>query len=170
MKHIHILTTGGTIDKVYQPNDGAMGFDQSIIEKMLDKGRVTVGYRLESLFQKDSLEINEAERLLILEAVESSQSSHILITHGTDTLADTAQMIGDKLLAQKSHKTVVLMGAMIPFRVEESDALFNLGAALLAVQILSAGCYVVMNGQVFNFNNVRKNYQNLTFEVKDTFN
>ena len=104
----------------------------------------------------------------MLKAVESSQSSHILITHGTDTLADTAQMIGDKLLAQKSHKTVVLMGAMIPFRVEESDALFNFGAALLAVQVLSAGC-CVMNGRVFHCNNVRKIIK-VCLEVKETLN
>lgn len=167
MNTVHIITTGGTIDKVYQPHDGSMGFVQSIIPKILETARLAVDYHIEALFQKDSLDIKQQEREQILDAVQASPAKQILITHGTDTMAQTAILLGDYLNNHDSNKTIVLVGAMVPYRVAESDALFNLGAALLAVQTLKKGCYVVMNGQVFTHDNVEKNHQQLIFQTKN---
>jgi L-asparaginase len=150
---IKILITGGTLDKIYNELTGELVFKETILVDLLNQGRSMVETHSEILFLKDSLEITEADRALILQACIDSPEKKILITHGTDTLTQTAQLLGDKI----KHKTIVLLGAMIPARVDNSDALFNLGLAMGAVQCQENGVYVAMNGQIFKFDSVQKN-------------
>ena len=150
---LKILLTGGTIDKSYNESNGELGFEESYISEMLALGRNKTNTSIEQLMMKDSLEMTEADRQLILKACENSSEQKLLITHGTDTMVQTAQMLGEA----KLNKSVVLVGAMVPFVFKHSDALFNLGFALGALQTLPVGVYVAMNGSVFSWDNVVKN-------------
>lgn len=149
-----IFITGGTLDKKYNPLNGELIFDQTAVTDMLKQSRSTVDTESEILMLKDSLEMNDGDRQKISQACYSSKDQHIIITHGTDTMVETAHAIAADLA---EDKTVVLLGAMIPYQVKGSDALFNLGCAMSAVQILPPGVYITMNGQVFDYREVQKN-------------
>ncbi len=159
---IKLLITGGTIDKVYNELTGGLTFGTSHLNEMLDRSRSTVDIDSEVLFLKDSLEMNDEDRNLILSKCLESSEDAIVITHGTDTMAQTAKLLGN----QVKNKVVVLFGSMIPYSIDHSDALFNLGAALSAVQSKTNGVYIAMNGQVFDWNNVYKNKEKGLFEVQ----
>lgn len=149
-----ILITGGTLDKQYNPLNGELIFNQSSITQMLNQSRSTVEVSTEVLMLKDSLDIIDTDRQRLSEACNASDEKQIIITHGTDTMVDSAQVIAADL---DINKTVVLLGAMVPYQFKGSDALFNLGCAMSAVQVLPAGVYITMNGQVFNYREVKKN-------------
>ena len=150
---IHLMLTGGTIDKLYNPLKGELGFTQTHIPAALEQGRCGVDLEVQQLCLKDSLEMTDQDRAQILEACRNSPHQQIVITHGTDTMAETARY----LIAANPNKTIVLTCAMIPLSVNGSDGLFNLGSALVAVQTLSTGVYIAMNGRVFNGAQVTKN-------------
>jgi L-asparaginase len=149
-----IFITGGTLDKKYNPLNGELILDQTVVTDMLEQSRSTVDTEYEILMLKDSLEMNDADRQTISQACYDSNDQQIIITHGTDTMVETAHAIAVDLAADK---TIVLLGAMVPYQVKGSDALFNLGCAMSAVQILSPGVYITMNGQVFDYREVQKN-------------
>jgi L-asparaginase len=149
-----VLITGGTLDKQYNPLNGELVFNQSSVMDMLAQSRNTLKIDLDTLMLKDSLEMSDDDRLHILQACNACEDTQIIITHGTDTMVESAQTIAVQL---NPNKTVVLLGAMIPYHFKDSDALFNLGCAMTAVQILPAGVYITMNGQVFDYREVQKN-------------
>ena len=157
---IRIFITGGTFDKEYNELNGQLYFNDSHLPEMLDLGRNLVPVEIRTLMMVDSLEMTEEDRSLIAEHCRKSKEDKIIITHGTDTMADTAQLLAKKV----KNKTIVLTGAMVPYKFGSSDGLFNLGSALAFVQTLSNGVYVVMNGRFFNANNVRKNKETGEFE------
>ncbi|BAS67372.1 MAG: asparaginase [Gammaproteobacteria bacterium] len=150
---IKILITGGTIDKVYNDLTGELVFKNTHIVDMLNRARSMTDSISEVLFLKDSLAITKEDRQLILSKCLEANENKIVITHGTDTMVETAQLLGRKV----KNKTVILFGAMIPYSVNHSDALFNLGFALSSVQTLSKGVYIAMNGRIFEFDKVIKN-------------
>lgn len=157
---IRIFITGGTFDKEYNELTGQLFFKDSHLPEMLQLGRNLVPVGPRTLMMVDSLEMTDDDRELIAEHCIKSPEDRIIITHGTDTMADTA-----RLLAQRVHdKTIVLTGAMIPYKFGSSDGLFNLGSAMAFVQTLPHGVYVAMNGRYFNANNVRKNRETGEFE------
>ncbi|MBT3187074.1 asparaginase domain-containing protein, partial [Candidatus Thioglobus sp.] len=157
------LITGGTIDKTYKELSGELSFTQTHIIEILNRGRSTVNIDSEVLFLKDSLEMNDKDRDLILSKCLECDEDKIIITHGTDTMVDTAQLLGDKI----KDKTIVLFGSMIPYSVNNSDALFNLGGALSAVQNKKQGVYIAMNGQIFDFDKVEKNKKLGIFQTRE---
>jgi len=149
---IKIFTTGGTIDKIYfdQKSEYQVGDPQAI--GVLERANVVLDYEVESIIKKDSLDFTDEDRELIRQKVASTPSKKVVITHGTDTMIDTA-----KVLRNISGKTIVMTGSMYPAEFRDSDAVFNIGCAITAVQILEPGVYIVMNGRIFNPHNVRKN-------------
>ena len=159
---IVILTTGGTFDKVYFDANSEYSIGEPCISSILDEGNVTSDYRVQSILKKDSLDINQKERELIKKSVLGCEEERIIITHGTDTMVETA-----KFLEDIDNKTIVLTGSMQPARFRKTDAVFNSGFAFAAVQSLENGVYIVMNGKIFNSNNVRKNIDLGRFESKD---
>jgi len=150
---IRLLVTGGTFDKVYDERTGQLFFRDSHIAEMLRLGRCRLDIEVRTVMMVDSLEMTAADRQMILDQCRLSPEEQIVVTHGTDTIADTARVLGEAL----SGKTVVLTGAMIPFAFGSSDGLFNLGSALSFAQVLPHGVYVAMNGRCFTWDNVRKN-------------
>ncbi|MEW6716721.1 MAG: asparaginase domain-containing protein [Chloroflexota bacterium] len=152
MMAIKIFTTGGSIDKYYSTQHSTFLVGEPQIGAILQEAGVTVAYEIEPLFRKDSLELTDSDRELILSKVKADPHPRIIITHGTDTLVQTAQT-----LSQVKGKVIVLMGAMQPAAFKRSDAAFNVGCALSAVQTLPEGVYVVMNGRVFSWDHVTKN-------------
>ena len=159
---IAILTTGGTFDKVYFDANSEYSIGEPCISSILDEGNVTSDYRVQSILKKDSLDINQKERELIKESVLGCEEEKIIITHGTDTMVETA-----KFLEDIDNKTIVLTGSMQPARFKKTDAVFNSGFAFAAAQSLENGVYIVMNGKIFNSDNVRKNIDLGRFESKD---
>ena len=159
---IAILTTGGTFDKVYFDANSEYSIGEPCISSILDEGNVTSDYRVQSILKKDSLDINQKERELIKKSVLGCEEERIIITHGTDTMVETA-----KFLEDIDNKTIVLTGSMQPARFRKTDAIFNSGFAFAAAQSLENGVYIVMNGKIFNSNNVRKNMDLGRFESKD---
>jgi L-asparaginase len=157
---IKVFTTGGTYDKVYFDALSEFHIGDPMVGALLDEANVTFAYSVESLLKKDSLEINEEDRELIRGSVAGVSESMVLITHGTDTMVDTARS-----LQGIENKTIVLFGAMQPARMRYSDAMFNLGIASAAVQIMPAGIYIAMNGQIFNPGDVTKNRAQARFET-----
>lgn len=156
---IQIFTTGGTIDKVYFDANSEFEIGDTLLPELLSESNIHDGYAINGLLRKDSLEMTESDREAIREAVSASTVAQVLITHGTDTMAETA-----RALSAVSNKTIVLMGAMQPARMRRSDAVFNLGFAWAAVQLLPAGVYIAMNGEVFEADAVRKNLKAQRFE------
>jgi L-asparaginase len=159
---IRILVTGGTFDKEYDELTGALFFRNTVVPEMLRLGRSKLDVAMQTVCMMDSLEMGGEQRARILEACVASPEERILVTHGTDTMVETAEVLAQGLTA--SVKTVVLTGAMLPFAFGSSDGLFNLGSALSFVQILPPGVYVAMNGRCFPWNNVRKNKAEGVFE------
>jgi len=149
---IKVLITGGTIDKAYKELTGELSFTETHIVDMFNRGRCMADTLSEVLFLKDSLEMVDSDRGFILDKCLSCDEQHILITHGTDTMVQTAKFLAEKI----KDKTIVLFGSMIPYSVDNSDALFNLGVALSAVQLKEPGVYIAMNGRVFDFDQVKK--------------
>ena len=142
---IRIIITGGTFDKHYDEIQGVLTFKDTHLPEILEHVRCTVEVKLELNQLIDSLEMRQANRLQILEAARRAAERRIIITHGTDTMTETAKVLGEAGL----DKVVVLTGAMIPYTFKNSDALFNLGCSIVAVQLLPAGVYIAMNGRVF---------------------
>lgn len=159
---IQIFITGGTFDKEYNYISGELTFSKTHVNEMLKRGRCGADVDVRTIMMKDSLEMSDDDRLLILDACRSTLSHRVVVTHGTDTMVQTA-----KYLAKHSlNKTIILTGAMIPYTFgTSSDGFFNLGSALAFVQCLSAGVYVVMNGRCFVWDNVQKNYTTGYFEA-----
>jgi len=157
---IRIFITGGTFDKEYNLLTGELYFKDTHLQDLLSMGRSQVPAEITTLMLKDSLDMTAADRELIIAQCRDCAESRIVITHGTDTMAETA-----KALAHTIHnKTIVLTGAMIPIKFGSSDGLFNLGGALAFVQSLPAGIYIAMNGRYFSWDNVRKNKVSGVFE------
>ena len=157
---IRIFVTGGTFDKTYDEIRGALSFADTHLPEMLKLGRSRVDVTVRTLMMIDSLEMTESDRELIVHNCAQCEETRIVITHGTDTMVETAAAIAREI----KDKTVVLTGAMIPYAFGSSDGLFNLGSALSFAQILQAGVYIAMNGQHFPWNRVRKNTQTGFFE------
>jgi len=157
---IRIIVTGGTFDKAYDEIRGELTFKESHLPEILKLTRVTVPVEIEQNQLIDSLQMQDENRRSVLTACEKAAESRIVVTHGTDTMAETARLIGNTRLA----KTIVLTGAMVPYQVQGSDALFNLGTAFSAVQLLPQGVYIVMNGRVFQWDHVRKDRSRGIFE------
>jgi L-asparaginase len=157
---IRIFITGGTFDKEYNELDGKLFFKDTHLPEMLKLGRCKVPVEIRTLMLVDSLEMTDADRQIIIEQCRKCTEDRIVITHGTDTMEETARALGQANL----DKTVVLTGAMVPYKFGSSDGLFNLGSALAFAQTLSHGVFVVMNGRCFQWNNVKKNRKTGEFE------
>ena len=157
---IRILVTGGTFDKEYNERTGQLFFKDTHIAEMLRLGRSRVQTTIRTVMMIDSLEMTETDRALIVQNCLQSDENRIVITHGTDTMTETAAAIAQAV----SGKTVVLTGAMIPYAFGSSDGLFNLGSALSFVQVLPPGVYISMNGKCFLWDRVRKNRERGEFE------
>lgn len=157
---LRIIATGGTFDKSYDPLTGNLVFDSSILPTALTRARITEAISFEPLLALDSLEMTDEHRARILTACERSEQTKIVIIHGTDTMRETAEVIGQAAL----QKTIVLTGAMVPYRIASSDALFNLGFAIAVAQLSRPGVFVAMNAQVFAWDSVRKNKAAGVFE------
>ncbi|MFD0848996.1 asparaginase domain-containing protein [Sphingosinicella xenopeptidilytica] len=149
---ILVLTTGGTIDKQYFDALSAYQITDTVIARMLDIARVTQPFSVEEITRKDSLDLDEIDRAKLLKRIETAREKRIVVTHGTDTMTDTA-----RILSVVRSKTIVLVGALTPARFAESDAAFNLGMAFATAQIATRGVYITMNGHVFPANKVVKN-------------
>ena len=159
--NIRILVTGGTFDKEYDELTGRLYFLDTHVEEMLRRGRARLDLAIETVMMIDSLEMDDAGRATIVSRCRDASEGAIVITHGTDTMVDTARA----LAAAALDKTIVLTGAMVPYAFGSSDGLFNLGSALSFAQVLAPGVYVAMNGQHFNWDAVRKNRETGTFEA-----
>jgi L-asparaginase len=157
---ILIFITGGTFDKEYNEITGQLYFKDTHMQELLNKGRNKVPVKIRTLMMIDSLEMTAADRDLIIHQCRAATENKIVITHGTDTMTETAAALSRKI----SDKTIVLTGAMIPIKFGSSDGLFNLGSALAFAQALPVGVYVAMNGRYFHWDNVRKNKQTGIFE------
>lgn len=157
---LRVLVTGGTFDKEYNELDGRLFFRRTHVPEMLGLGRCRLELTVQTLMLVDSLEMTRAQRLRILAACRKAPESRLVVTHGTDTMVETARVLGPRI----ADKTVVLTGAMVPYKFGSSDGLFNLGSALSFAQALPPGVYVAMNGQVFPWSDVRKNRAQGRFE------
>lgn len=157
---IRIFVTGGTFDKEYNELTGELFFKDSHLPEMLKLGRCNLDLQVRTLMMIDSLHMTDDDRQIILRQCRSAPETRIVITHGTDTMVETASVLARGV----ADKTVVLTGAMIPYKFGSSDGLFNLGSALAFAQTLPAGIYVAMNGRYFPWNRVRKNRQTGMFE------
>ena len=157
---ICIFVTGGTFDKTYDEIRGRLAFSQTHLPEMLRLGRSRVQVSIQTLMMIDSLEMTDRDRELIVRSCAQCGESRIVVTHGTDTMVETAAAIARAV----SGKTVVLTGAMIPYAFGSSDGLFNLGSALSFAEVLPSGVYIAMNGQHFMWNRVRKNRETGVFE------
>jgi len=154
-----IITTGGTIDKIYFDDKSDYQIGEPQISQILHAMHVAFDFEVTALMRKDSLHIGDKERQLIHATAAAADASHILITHGTDTMVETAKVLGDL-----TDKTIVLTGALNPARFRDSDAIFNIGCAVGAVQSLPPGVYIAMSGKVWDPDHVRKNRRENCFE------
>jgi L-asparaginase len=157
---LEILTTGGTIDKVYFDKKSNYEVGDPFVEELLHKMNVNISFKVKSLMKIDSLDMTDIHRKEILNYVNNSDANNFLITHGTDSIVETAIY-----LKKISNKTIVLTGSLKPAIFIDNDAIFNVGSALTSAQILKKGVYIVINGQVFNPDNVRKNLEKNIFET-----
>ncbi|HUT42755.1 MAG TPA: asparaginase domain-containing protein [Desulfobacterales bacterium] len=156
---IKIYTVGGTIDKVYFDRKNTYEVGEPKIGEILKEANVNLEYEISSILHKDSLEMTDEDRQLIFDEIVSDEHRHILLTHGTDTMIQTA-----KKLKTIPDKVIVLTGAMAPARFKYSDAAFNIGCAVAAVQVLTPGVYIAMNGRIFDPDRVKKNLEQNWFE------
>jgi L-asparaginase len=157
---IKLFITGGTFDKEYNELNGELFFRKTHLEEMLRLGRSRLPVKVKTLMMIDSLLMKPAHRSRILRECLAAKEKHIVVTHGTDTMPETARLLGKNI----TDKTVVLTGAMVPYKFGSSDGMFNLGSALSFAQVLPPGVYIAMNGRFFNWNNVRKNKAKGEFE------
>ena len=158
---IRLLVTGCTFDKEYDEIHGTLDFRETHLPDMLEMARSRLDVNVHTLMMVDSLEMTEADRDLIATQCREAPEQWIVVTHGTDTMVDTARVLAEHV----PDKTIVLTGAMIPIAFGSSDGLFNLGGALTVVQVLPIGVYIAMNGRVFQWNDVRKNRETGEFEA-----
>ncbi|HSG07085.1 MAG TPA: asparaginase domain-containing protein [Longimicrobiales bacterium] len=158
---IRLFVTGGTFDKEYDEINGTLFFEDTHLAQMLELGRCRVDVHVRTLMMIDSLEMTDADREVIAHNCAEAPEPHIVITHGTDTIVDTARVLAAKV----EGKTIVLTGAMIPIAFGSSDGLFNLGGAITAVQVLPPGVYITMNGRIFPWDKVTKNRSTGVFEA-----
>ncbi len=159
---LRILATGGTFDKHYDDIAGKLTFTQSHLPSIIARAKITLPVQLEIVALLDSLEMDDEDRAAVLAACKQANENAIVITHGTDTMRETAHVLGQARLA----KTIILTGAMIPYEIANSDALFNFGFACGVAQTLPHGVYIAMNGQIFNWDNVKKNRAKGVFVLK----
>ena len=159
---IRIIVTGGTFDKEYDELSGKLYFKDTHLSEMLKLGRSKLDVEVSTLMMMDSLEMREEDRKLILDHCIKSKEDRIVITHGTDTMENTAQLLGPALRG----KTVILTGAMVPYKFGSSDGLFNLGSAIAFAQTLPPGVYIAMNGKYFNWAHVTKDKTTGEFKEK----
>ena len=157
---IRIFVTGGTFDKEYNELDGSLYFKDTHLPEMLTLGRSRVPVDTRTLMMIDSLDMSDSDRETIAQNCLKTPEEKIIVTHGTDTMVETARVLAEKV----KGKTIIIVGAMIPYKFGSSDGLFNLGAALAFVQTLPAGVYIAMNGRYFKWDNVRKNKKVGEFE------
>jgi len=156
---LKILSCGGTIDKIYFDSKSEFQVGEPQIVTVLRESNVTLEFEVESILKKDSLDMTDADRKKVLEAAQKTKEARILITHGTDTMIDTA-----KVLSVLAGKTIVLTGSMEPAKFKITDAAFNIGCAIAAVQILPPGVYIAMNGKILNPSHAKKNVVANRFE------
>jgi L-asparaginase len=149
---LRIFITGGTFDKEYNELDGKLFFKDTHLPEMLKLGRCKAAVEIRTLMLVDSLEMTEADRQIIVEQCRNCKEDKIVITHGTDTMEETAKTLGKSI----TEKTIILTGAMVPYKFGSSDGLFNLGSALAFAETLPHGVYIAMNGRCFMWNNVTK--------------
>lgn len=159
--HIRFITTGGTIDKIYFDALSQFEIGESVVQHVLSEGLVEFEYDVVSLLQKDSLEMDDDDRQKLHDYIEKDDASLYVITHGTDTMPETAGVLSDL-----EGRTIVLTGALSPARFKTTDAVFNVGMAVAAVQVAEPGVYIAMSGQVFSADAVRKNRAENRFESK----
>lgn len=157
---IKIFTTGGTIDKTYFDKNSDYHIGEPQAGGILDKSNVVFDYTVSSIFKKDSLDIDDADRKIIKDTIAADPATHIIITHGTDTMVQTA-----KVLEEITDKTIVLTGSMSPAAFRDSDAVFNIGCSVIAAQLLPAGVYIVINGKVFDPKHAKKNVAMKRYEM-----
>jgi len=157
---VRIFITGGTFDKEYDEITGSLFFKDTHMREMLELGRSKIDVDIRTLMMVDSLEMTPEDRNLVVENCKHAKEEKIIITHGTDTMTETGKMLAEANL----EKTIVLTGAMIPYKFGSSDGLFNLGSALGFVQSLPKGIYIVMNGRCFDYDKVKKNKETGIFE------
>ncbi len=162
MKYIKIFATGGTFDKEYNEINGELYFKDTQIFELLKLGRSQLDVKIETLMMIDSLLMTNDDRNYIASKCKQEKTDQIIITHGTDTIVETAKLLAAKV----KDKTIILTGAMIPIKFGSSDGLFNLGSALSFVQVINPGIYITMNGKYFKYNNVLKNKKLGIFEKK----
>ncbi len=160
MKYIKLFATGGTFDKEFNEINGDLEFQKTNLYELLELGRCKLDIKIETLMMIDSLKMSDTERNYIVDKCKKENTHKIVITHGTDTMVETAKVLAKNI----QDKTIILTGAMIPIKFGSSDGLFNLGSALSFVQILEPGVYITMNGRYFNWDNVRKNKKIGVFE------
>jgi L-asparaginase len=158
---IRVFVTGGTFDKEYNELDGRLFFQDTHVPEMLRLGRCLLDAEVRELMMIDSLDMNEDDRRAIAAECRNAGETRIVITHGTDTMVETAAHLGREI----QGKTIVLTGAMIPYKFGSSDGMFNLGSALAFVQTLPTGVYIAMNGRWFAWDRVRKNREKGIFEA-----
>ena len=165
---LRLLACGGTFDKRYQPLTGELGFTDSQLPAIVERARLTIPTIVETVLQVDSLDMTDTHREQVLAACRAAPEAAIVITHGTDTMAETAAALGPHFgenANAAAGKTVVLTGAMVPYAIAQSDALFNLGFACACAQTLAPGVWIAMNGRVHPWHSVRKNRDAGVFEV-----
>ena len=160
MKYIKIFATGGTFDKEFNEINGELFFKETNLYELLELGRSQLDVKIETLMMIDSLKMSKDDRDYIINKCKNEKTDRIIITHGTDTMVETAKILAENI----KDKTIILTGAMIPIKFGSSDGLFNLGSALSFVQTLEPGIYITMNGRYFTWNNVHKNKKLGIFE------
>ena len=159
-KYIKIFATGGTFDKEFNEINGELFFKETNLYQLLELGRSQLNVKIETLMMVDSLKMTKSEKNYIVEKCKKENTHKIIITHGTDTIVETAKILAKEI----EDKTIILTGAMIPINFGSSDGLFNLGSALSFVQTLEPGIYITMNGRYFDWDNVKKNKKIGIFE------
>ena len=163
---IKIFITGGTFDKSYDYINGKLFFEKTHLPEMIKRSKCRLDIEIETIVMKDSLDLTTKDVSMIVDSCKNEKSNRIIITHGTDTITNTAKLISNQKLIDK---TIILTGAMIPYAFgSSSDGFFNLGSALSFVQTLKNGVYISINGQYFDFDKVRKNIDKGYFEIKNS--
>jgi L-asparaginase len=162
MAPIRLFVTGGTFDKEYNELAGTLAFKETHLVEMLRLGRCRLDVSIQTLMMIDSLDMTDADRGVIVSACRRAAEGRIVVTHGTDTMVETARALASGLPG--GEKTIVLTGAMVPYAFGSSDGLFNLGSALSFAQVLPGGVYIAMNGRCFSWDRVRKNRETGVFE------
>tara|TARA_S200000501_G_scaffold73484_1_gene65393 strand:+ start:11875 stop:12378 length:504 start_codon:yes stop_codon:yes gene_type:complete len=159
-KYIKIFATGGTFDKEYNEINGELFFKKTHLAELLELGRSQLDVQIETLMMVDSLDMTIESKKIVVQKCKEEKTNRIIITHGTDTMVDTAKLLAKSI----KNKTIILTGAMIPIKFGSSDGLFNLGSALSFIQVIDPGIYITMNGRYFKWDNVGKNKKLGIFE------